>query len=824
MECGVLRRIVGLVIGAAGLVACSGSGPSTEESIGSQGAALVANQANVFGFEDRTQWSSLAPLSTSTVHSEGSASLAVKAKGYTEVNSVALPSLSGVTGTLALDIQLPTAQSNPYWYGAVQLYISVPSKGIYNAYLGQQELTGKPLNQFLTLSFGVPSDVVTKLAAGGYTDFTVKPVLNVPSDATGTYLLDNLRFVAPAGGCGDFVENDILTNWTWGASDAPPATTTLGVLGSTDAVRGQHALRAVTTSGFDFWLRYQPPAAIDASQANELRVAVRGLNTTPIGWQGNFPVIVAEDTTGARIQFTPTSQLLSIDGVSWNVAKVPLAGGPGWIQSGGPVNWSSIRAIEIHADTWDSGFTLDVDALSFERTGAVCECAVPCGTRGTCNQSTLSCDCNLGYTGTGCTSCVDGFTMQNGACVLANDGASTVWPNQFSKANSDPWLAVHHDQIQLLQPNLLALLYVDISTAEAQTAIVQQVINGFAEGSRVQGFKNPNTPVQLRYQVKVTDLRDGVNGRPPAPAGFPYQNSTLFPRKTRPDGSLTFDYAELFRADYAQYLGYPDPAHPGQFLDLCTLVNQGTVNEVWVVASGDVPDAGALEVGGTMQNYTASGNKIPGSFSRCANGCVDTDVPFCGRTIRVGFVNYNRGPGCFLHSKGHDLESGVRTSIPSMREWFMPFARFDLDTRYGLPFSSIYGASCGADVCTSYPTPTHVRFQNQGTTYDVDPFDPVCGNVHFPPNGVSNYDYFDTIQVQSSCAGYGRHAGVGGADATDLIGGSAGLPWNTPTNSQYGDCGGEFMVYWYQNMPSFGSGQTFQDGRAMKSIWPYLFY
>jgi len=48
---------------------------------------------------------------------------------------------------------------------------------------------------------------------------------------------------------------------------------------------------------------------------------------------------------------------------------------------------------------------------------------------------------------------------------------------------------------------------------------------------------------------------------------------------------------------------------------------------------------------------------------------------------------------------------------------------------------------------------------------------------------------------------------------------SVGLPWATATNALYGDCGGEFLVWWYQNMPGVAS-----DGRKMKSIWPYMFY
>jgi hypothetical protein len=38
------------------------------------------------------------------------------------------------------------------------------------------------------------------------------------------------------------------------------------------------------------------------------------------------------------------------------------------------------------------------------------------------------------------------------------------------------------------------------------------------------------------------------------------------------------------------------------------------------------------------------------------------------------------------------------------------------------------------------------------------------------------------------------------------------------------DCGGDFLVYWYQHMPGKDSAQLFDDGRPMLSAWPFLFY
>jgi hypothetical protein len=31
-------------------------------------------------------------------------------------------------------------------------------------------------------------------------------------------------------------------------------------------------------------------------------------------------------------------------------------------------------------------------------------------------------------------------------------------------------------------------------------------------------------------------------------------------------------------------------------------------------------------------------------------------------------------------------------------------------------------------------------------------------------------------------------------------------------------------VWWFQNMPAHGSEQRFEDGRPMRSAWPFLFY
>lgn len=169
-----------------------GETPNVEQS-----ALTVASTGNVLGFESADAWSaSTGSVSVSDNHTQGAHSLSVTPRGYTTYTSAVLGSLSGVESQLEFDLWMPRSQPNPYWLGAAQLYVSIPSLSVYNVYLGQKELTGLPLTNWDTLSYSIPTDLVAKLK-GRYADATFTIALNVPADATGTYQLDNLRFAAP---------------------------------------------------------------------------------------------------------------------------------------------------------------------------------------------------------------------------------------------------------------------------------------------------------------------------------------------------------------------------------------------------------------------------------------------------------------------------------------------------------------------------------------------------------------------------------------------------------------------------------------------------
>ena len=412
-------------------------------------------------------------------------------------------------------------------------------------------------------------------------------------------------------------------------------------------------------------------------------------------------------------------------------------------------------------------------------------------------------------------------STSNSSCTDTSDSNMTIaavnlseWPNAVSFANSDPWLAEHHDEITVMRPRILALNFVNHKTMEQMQDHMEQAIQAIAEGSRYHGYSDPDVPAFLQYELAYAiDLRDKV-----IPPYYTYRNSTLYPREKPVDGYWGFDYEKLFTPEYTQLYNIPDPDDPDQLLSLCELIDRGLVHEVWVYCDGDVPDVSMAEILELKPYYDENRNRLPNQMNRCAgNGCFDAEdsIP-CNRTVRIGCFNNMRGVGCYLESLSHGMESTGAWSppIPYLSRYFTNFAGFDLDTRYGLPFDSWY-ASSGNGYALSYPTESSVTYYVQGNRGTINPYDPICGNVHFAPNGRKHYDLDSPSAVRTSCTHYRD-----GSGQTDLF-----------TRSDFEsylslapDCMGGFLIWWRQNMPGLNNTALDDEGNPMLNWWPFLFY
>jgi hypothetical protein len=163
------------------------------------GQTLACAQENglqrLFGFEDASSWtSSQAILSavTSPV-TQGCAALGVNGQGYMTIAGASFATAGlALAPALNVDLFIPSNQPNHSWLGALQMYLTCPSGNVFNAYIGQAELTGKPLNAYSTLRYPLPTAVTATLQQP-LSDCSFSFALNV--NQTGqNWILDNLRF------------------------------------------------------------------------------------------------------------------------------------------------------------------------------------------------------------------------------------------------------------------------------------------------------------------------------------------------------------------------------------------------------------------------------------------------------------------------------------------------------------------------------------------------------------------------------------------------------------------------------------------------------
>jgi hypothetical protein len=81
-----------------------------------------------------------------------------------------------------------------------------------------------------------------------------------------------------------------------------------------------------------------------------------------------------------------------------------------------------------------------------------------------------------------------------------------------------------------------------------------------------------------------------------------------------------------------------------------------------------------------------------------------------------------------------------------------------------------------------------------------------CGNVHFPPNGTSDYDYDNTAIALTSCEDWNP----------DVTGQKIAY-----SCSRWGCTQGGYLTWWMQNMPNMNNSLTYQ-GKKIPNWWDFV--
>jgi hypothetical protein len=389
----------------------------------------------------------------------------------------------------------------------------------------------------------------------------------------------------------------------------------------------------------------------------------------------------------------------------------------------------------------------------------------------------------------------------------------TEWPNKVSSANSDQWIADNHDKIKKMKPRLLFLNFSNGFSQEKAEVMAKQLCAAATESTRYHGYKDKTAKPFIEYQMlKVVDLTD-PQPLPKTPDG----NSTKYPRGVRKNAP-NMAYSKLYSQAFAKNYGFKDPNDPSRYLRLDELVNRGIVHELWFFAYQR--DAGApFECTEIKPMYDEKFKKIPDEYRHAGND-EDSDLPWMGRSLRVNFVNSERGIGCNIESLSHSFEGMAHANvIPYFRKYFYEYAGFDFDKRWNLPFNSFYelwGEGKGVD----YPDEHTAIVRDGKNTYKLDNYYVIGGNVHFTPSGRGHYDLDNMETVTSTIEHYRLFDGPGGKDKAE--------PWTAEKYQQYTDlapdCMGRWLIYWRQNVPGYHSPCKDDNGKQMKNWWPFLYY
>lgn len=141
-----------------------------------------------------------------------------------------------------------------------------------------------------------------------------------------------------------------------------------------DAARvqvGTRSLRFETTGGFDtsMWNPTARNANWDFTYVQALRFRVYAENPSPYDFQNNSPWIRlgTGPGTGNYWQYQANYEAYNPAVGNWVELVIPFDGDATWSRAkvGNP-NRADIDYIEIHADTWDAGFTVWYDGMAFD--------------------------------------------------------------------------------------------------------------------------------------------------------------------------------------------------------------------------------------------------------------------------------------------------------------------------------------------------------------------------------------------------------------------------------------------------------------------------
>ncbi len=179
-------------------------------------------------------------------------------------------------------------------------------------------------------------------------------------------------------------------------------------------------------------------------------------------------------------------------------------------------------------------------------------------------------------------------------------------------------------------------------------------------------------------------------------------------------------------------------------LDICGKANRGEIDEVWIY-------------NGPYFGFYESTLVGPGAYWY---NSPPVPVPFdCNRLIPIMGPSPERGLDCAVHNFGHRTESTM---------------------------TKVYGSWQQNRTAHNWERFALVKALSPNYFYSG------CGNIHYPPNGTSGYDYSNTNPVPSNCDDFANYPNLGNPTETA----------KSVTCSDWGCTQINYLAYWFGHLPS----------------------
>ena len=179
-------------------------------------------------------------------------------------------------------------------------------------------------------------------------------------------------------------------------------------------------------------------------------------------------------------------------------------------------------------------------------------------------------------------------------------------------------------------------------------------------------------------------------------------------------------------------------------LDICGKANRGEIDEVWIYNG---PAFGFYE------------STLVGPSAYWYNSPPVPEPHSCNRLIPIMGPSPERNLDCAVHNFGHRTESTM---------------------------TEVYGSWQQNRTAHNWERFALVK------ALSPDYFYSGCGNIHYPPNGTSDYDYGNTSTVLSNCDDFINYPNLGDpAETTKSV-----------TCSDWGCTQIDYLAYWFGHLPS----------------------